>query len=154
VSESSSTVGGGPTIALFGGSFDRTYHTLVHLIAAHPAVRFRLLVGEDILRERDAWHRWDDVVAMAPPIVVGRTDAGPPTGINDREPPGPSSRFGSRSQVVSVDGAGGDEIGGPVVKLPAISSTEVRERIRRGEGVETLLPGVVMDYIAERGLYR
>jgi nicotinate-nucleotide adenylyltransferase len=38
--------------------------------------------------------------------------------------------------------------------LPAISSTEVRARIARGEDVSALLPRRVLEYVRERGLYR
>lgn len=38
----------------------------------------RLVVGTDILGEAHKWHRWSDVIAKAPLIVVGR--AGHPTG--------------------------------------------------------------------------
>jgi nicotinate-nucleotide adenylyltransferase len=40
------------------------------------------------------------------------------------------------------------------VSLPDVSSSEVRARAARGESLLPLVPRVVMDYIAERGLYR
>jgi nicotinate-nucleotide adenylyltransferase len=38
--------------------------------------------------------------------------------------------------------------------LPDVSSTEVRERLGRGEDVSALVPTKVLDYIRERGLYQ
>jgi nicotinic acid mononucleotide adenylyltransferase len=38
--------------------------------------------------------------------------------------------------------------------LPDVSSTEVRERLRRGEEVSALVPTRVLEYIRERDLYR
>jgi nicotinate-nucleotide adenylyltransferase len=38
--------------------------------------------------------------------------------------------------------------------LPAISSTEIRARIGRGEDVAGLVPRQVLAYVGERGLYR
>ena len=38
--------------------------------------------------------------------------------------------------------------------LPAVSSTEIRSRIARGESVSALVPAAVLRYIEERGLYR
>jgi nicotinate-nucleotide adenylyltransferase len=38
--------------------------------------------------------------------------------------------------------------------LPAISSTEIRARIARGEDVTGLVPRKVQEYVAEKGLYR
>jgi len=50
----------------------RTLNTLDALASKHPDARFRLLVGSDVLPTTDRWHRWDDVVRLAPPLVVGR----------------------------------------------------------------------------------
>lgn len=36
----------------------------------------------------------------------------------------------------------------------AVSSTEIRDRIRNGESIEGMVPGPVSDYIREHGLYR
>jgi nicotinate-nucleotide adenylyltransferase len=106
-----------------GQEQSRTLDTVVELRRRHPDTAFRLVVGEDILAEHDSWHRWDDIVALAPPIVLGRAS---------RSAPGGGSRLA----------------------LPDISSTEVRDRIARGESAVPLVPRAVMDYIAERGLYR
>lgn len=40
------------------------------------------------------------------------------------------------------------------IELPDISSTEIRERLARGENVLPWVPRAVMDYIDEHGLYR
>lgn len=50
----------------------RTLDTLVALRSRHPTTQFRLVVGADILGERDKWYRWDEVERLAPSIVVGR----------------------------------------------------------------------------------
>lgn len=44
--------------------------------------------------------------------------------------------------------------GGFEVELPPISSTEVRRRIAAGDPVGDLLPGSVIGYISDRGLYQ
>ncbi len=50
----------------------RTIDLLDLLAAQHPGQRFRLVIGSDILAETHKWHRWDAVVAAAPPIVIAR----------------------------------------------------------------------------------
>ena len=55
-----------------GGEFSRTYNLLQALNLRHPAAELRLVIGADILRERDKWWRWADIEELAPPIVVGR----------------------------------------------------------------------------------
>ncbi|HJL05720.1 MAG TPA: nicotinate (nicotinamide) nucleotide adenylyltransferase [Polyangiaceae bacterium LLY-WYZ-15_(1-7)] len=55
-----------------GGESSRTLHTLQALAKRTPGARFRLVIGADILAETHRWHRWEDVAALAPPLVVGR----------------------------------------------------------------------------------
>jgi len=50
----------------------KTARTLEHLAAKHPALRFALVVGSDILPETDKWYRWDRVRELARIVVVGR----------------------------------------------------------------------------------
>ena len=40
-----------------------------------------------------------------------------------------------------------------VIDMPAVSSTEVRQRLQNGEPVEQLVPRRVLDYVRQRGLY-
>jgi len=35
-------------------------------------IQLRLLVGADILKEKDKWHRFDEIERLAPPIVLNR----------------------------------------------------------------------------------
>lgn len=50
----------------------RTLPLLQALNARHPSTHLRLVVGADIAAETHRWHRWDEIVRMAPPIWVGR----------------------------------------------------------------------------------
>lgn len=102
----------------------RTLHLLEALIEAHPEHRFRLIIGSDILAEADKWYRWEAVVALAPPLVIGRAGHLPPNA--------------TATELV----------------MPEVSSTEVRQRVARQESVRNLLPREVVRYIDERGLYR
>lgn len=103
----------------------RTLDLIEHLEEQHTGAELHLVVGADILGETDKWHRWDDVVARAPLIVVGR--GGHPV------PPG--------ALVSGLD-------------MPEVSSTEVRARLARGESALPLVPRAVMSYIAGRDLYQ
>ena len=109
-----------------GQAQSRTHDTVVELRRRHPRTRFRLVIGEDILAEHEAWYRWDDLMALVTPIVLGRA---------------------GREEAATREGE-------PRIELPDISSTEVRERVARGESAVPLVPRAVMDYIARRGLYR
>ena len=54
------------------GGTSRTLETLQALEAEQPDAVFRLLIGADVLATTDRWHRWDEVVRIAPPLVIGR----------------------------------------------------------------------------------
>ena len=104
-----------------------TSHTLdlVDHVAAQGHAP-RLVIGADILAEATKWHRWDDVVARAPLIVVGRGGhAAPQAGV-----------------------ATG-------VTMPEVSATRVRDLLaaRRSE-VSGLVPREVLRYIAQHHLYQ
>lgn len=99
----------------------KTARTLEHLVAKHPALRFALVIGADIVAETERWYRWDRVAELARIVVVGRQ---------------------------------GHPEAGDLPSLPAISSTEIRARLARGENASALVPADVLRYIEERGLYR
>ncbi len=62
------------------GGVSRTLETLNALQAERPDVRFRLMIGADLLQTIDRWHRWDDIAKIAPPLVVGREGYPKPEG--------------------------------------------------------------------------
>ena len=104
----------------------RTLDLIEHLTTSFPDIELRLVVGTDILHEKDKWHRWDDVVAKAPLIVVGR---------GGYELPAGSVATG--------------------VTMPEISATRVREVLAAGDrSASSLVPQTVLRYIERHGLYR
>lgn len=63
------------------GGGGRTLVTIQHLLREHPDHRFSLVIGSDILKEKDAWFRFDEIEALVDVVVVGRSgheDAAPP----------------------------------------------------------------------------
>jgi nicotinate-nucleotide adenylyltransferase len=102
----------------------RTLDLVQHLMGQGHAVR--LVIGSDILAETARWHRWADVAALAPPIVVARAGHGAPPG----------------SVVTGVT-------------MPAIASSAIRQAFAAGDEqvLGGLLPRRVLRYIAEHGLY-
>ena len=82
-----------------------TLHTLQALRERRPSARFRLLIGADILAGAHRWHRWDDVVALAPPLVVGRGGYATPEGVGMTMPEISSTDVRDRlARGASVDG--------------------------------------------------
>jgi len=97
---------------------------LVDYLAADGR-ELRLVCGSDILADTAKWYRWNDVVAKAPLIVIGRAGYALPAG---------STATG--------------------VEMPQISATEIRALLApRQLRVESLLPAQVLRYIDEHHLY-
>lgn len=109
----------------------RTFDVIQHILATRPGVQPRLVIGTDILAETAKWHRWADVVAAAPLIVVGR--------------PGHALPDGSAATGLT---------------MPSVSSTRIREVLhattapRCDAELRSLLPASVLEYIDSRKLYR
>jgi nicotinate-nucleotide adenylyltransferase len=54
------------------GGPSHTLRTLRHLSKQHPEWRMRLVVGADVLVDAPRWVGFDEIRALAPPIVLGR----------------------------------------------------------------------------------
>lgn len=109
-----------------------TIDTLTDLRRALPeATECFFITGADALQEISSWHRTDDLVAMAHLIGVTRP------GHALQAPNLPADRW-------------------TLLEIPAmaISSTDIRRRVRQGAPIEYLVPWSVAAFIAKRGLYR
>lgn len=60
-----------PIEAELGGA-SYTLRTLERLAQQRPGVQLRLVIGSDLLDETAAWHGFDRIRELAPPIVVSR----------------------------------------------------------------------------------
>ena len=91
-------------------------------------------MGADMLESFDRWHRWRDILRLADIAAFAR---------NEGEELLLEQKAGTlgRTRVVRVE------------PLP-LSSTLVREKVRRGEDISGLVPEAVAAYIQEKGLYR
>jgi nicotinate-nucleotide adenylyltransferase len=109
-----------------------TVDTLTELHAQRPQDRLFLIVGSDTLPDLASWHAAPRLFELCTLAVVTRP--GEPT---------PSAGALAGARVMLADGPG-----------LAVSSSEVRRRLRSGLGVRYLVPDGVVDYLARHGLYR
>ncbi len=109
-----------------------TVETLRALQAEHPGHTFSLIIGSDSLRDFDAWHRPEEIVARVPLIVYKR--------------PGSAAARLDPNLTARVHFAD--------APLLEISGTEIRARLRTGRSIRYLVPDAVRAYIDEHGLYR
>ena len=109
-----------------GSAKSYSIHTVERLKAEGGDVYF--IIGADAFAEIRTWHRWEDLIREVEFIVVTRPGHGYDS------PPG--------ARVHRLD----------TVALP-VSSSEIRERLKRGEMPEEV-PVAVAGYIRQQGLYR
>ncbi len=114
----------------------RTYD-LLQTLTKDGSRSFRLLVGTDILAESHKWHRWDDVIAMAPLMVIARAG---------HLAPGQETSFAAPS-ISST------QIRELLAREQDPAATEAERATARDE-VSSLLPAAVLRYIGAHGLYR
>lgn len=105
-----------------------TVDTLRALRAREPAAELVLLVGSDAAAGIPRWHEAAELGRLARIVAFGR-------GGVDMEALPPGIEF---------------------ITVPAveISSTAVRERVRRGQSIRYWVPDAVAEFIAAHGLYR
>jgi len=106
------------------GASGFTFDSVKALKEENPDASFTLLMGADQYAKRDSWHRWPEIEQLCEVAVVAR----------------PGSAAGSRAKMI------------PMPPM-AVSASDIRARIARGEDVSATLPGAVLGYIKQKGLY-
>jgi nicotinate-nucleotide adenylyltransferase len=114
-----------------------TVDTLSLLHASAPDTDLSLILGGDIAAGLPDWHEPERVLSLATVAVAKRR--GTPRERVERSLARLSG--GQRTRFFRMPRIG-------------VSSTFIRERVRRGEPIRYLVPDPVAGYIAEKGLYR
>ena len=120
-----------------------TVDTLRALAAELPeGTEISLLVGTDAVRDLPTWRDVNGIFELAHPVVIQR--------------PG-DERIDWESLDDELPDGIGKRLCECIIKLAngiAMSSTQVRTAIARGEPTSGMVPGPVARYIEEHGLYR
>jgi nicotinate-nucleotide adenylyltransferase len=101
-----------------------TFDTLSSLRKEHPGTSFALLMGTDQYAKRATWHRWPEIEKLCEVAVVAR----------------PGWNLDAKAKMIPIN---------PM----AVSASDIRARIARGEDVSAMLPPAVLAYIKAKGLY-
>ncbi|MEQ9764148.1 nicotinate-nucleotide adenylyltransferase [Streptococcus sp. ZJ151] len=115
------------TIELERKGISYTYETMALLIEKNPDVDYYFIIGADMVDYLPKWHKIDELVQMVQFVGVQR----------------PKYKAGTSYPVIWVD-----------VPLMDISSSMIRDYIKKDRQPNYLLPKPVLDYIEEEGLYR
>ena len=113
-----------------------TWYTVEHFAKTHPDDELWLLMGSDMLLSFSSWYRWQDILRLANVAGIARAP-----GEDERlnEAAAQLSRFGE-IRVIQVDSF-------------EVSSTKIREMVRKGSVDPCYLSEKIVQYIEERHLY-
>ena len=108
---------------------------------ADPQSRLFMLCGTDMMLTLGEWDDADEIFKLCYPVYIRRE--------NDRE---------LDEKIIETNTKYFETFGKYVIKLDApvidISSSALRDMMRRGEDVSEFIPARVLEYIDEKGLYR
>jgi nicotinate-nucleotide adenylyltransferase len=109
-----------------------TLDTVRALQAARPGAHWFLVIGQDQYAGFHTWQGWRELLSLVTLAIADRPDA----------------QHAVDPQVASAAHA--------AVSLPMmdVSSTDIRERVMHGQGINDLVPAAVARYIARHDLYR
>lgn len=116
-----------------------TYDTLVEYSATHPDDNLFLIVGSDMFMSFHQWYKYKEMLKMVVLCTAARDD-------ND-------SLFEMRDYANNVLKI--DQRRYFISKFPVViaSSSEVRENLKKGVSINSLVPTNVERYILENGIY-
>lgn len=113
-----------------------TCRTVAHFVQAYPEAEFWLLVGGDMLAGFRKWHRWQDILRQVRLAAVARE---------------PGEYAALRQCVQELQQYG--EICLLNVESFSVSSTKIREMVRKKQNYPCYLPEKIVQYIQKRNLY-
>lgn len=115
-----------------------TYDTLMQLRADYPDDEFYLIIGADQFLTFDKWYRWSEILNEVTLCTSAREDEIEKQKIIDY-----AEKLGLVKDNYYL-------LSSPVYRL---SSSQLRDMIKLGQDISSLVPDGVWQYISEKGLY-
>lgn len=116
-----------------------TFDTLTELEKIYPHSEFCLIIGADQFLSFNKWYRWEDILSKVTLCTCAREDEEEKKKIIDFSH---TLGINNNDKFFLLDV--------PVLKL---CSSEIRDKISKGENAASLLPNGVYEYIKKEGLY-
>lgn len=108
-----------------------------------------LIIGQDAANELDSWHDWRSLFGLAHIVIMRRPGAVPSWKGELRE----RMENCLVKQVRQLRGSPSGSVLPLQITQLAISSTDIRARMREGRSARFLMPDAVIDYIEQNQLY-
>lgn len=126
-----------------------TYHTLEILKSRHPQAQLFFICGADVLETIHSWRYPEIILKLAALAVFSRIDRNQ-TATEHAQKMEMLARLKAQLTASFPDAA----CCLLEAEIPDISSTMVREKCRKQEPVDELLPAQVIQFIRDRALYQ
>ncbi|MCB5196900.1 nicotinate-nucleotide adenylyltransferase [Deefgea salmonis] len=131
--------------------FCYTVDTLREIQAENPQALLVWLIGADSWQHLPTWHAWRELLDLGHLLIAARPEFDIDVE-NSRLSPDLAEEFASRHVIANTETLSRGKISLLSSPLMAISSTQVRDLLSRGEDVSALTP--VFDLLDQSGLYR
>lgn len=125
----------------------------VRELKKEPGARVSLIMGSDSFNDITSWYEYEELLRLASFIVVPRPGC-PFRKPDEVLPVELAIEFWYDSQAGAYVNSGGNSITYLDTTHIDISSSDIRERVRKGQSVRYLLPDNVIEFIKKEGLYR
>ncbi|MBR4909532.1 MAG: nicotinate-nucleotide adenylyltransferase [Acidaminococcaceae bacterium] len=122
------------------GGISYTYDTVNFMQELWPDAEIYLIIGEDSLTQLFTWYRVQDLLRLVHFVAAER--------------PGYEGEEGVARLTKAYGSWTAEKIIHAEVPETAISSTEIRKRLREGKPIRGMVPMAVEQYIYENGLYQ
>jgi nicotinate-nucleotide adenylyltransferase len=119
-------------IELKRGGVSYTVDTLRQLKEIHPRSEVYFLTGSDMLEEIHTWREPEEIYKLAKMVIATRP------GFDNFDP---KNRFAKKSLIVEITGVD-------------ISSSQIREKVKKGQSIKYLVPPRVEEYIKKKKIYK
>ena len=120
---------------LVNGTKNYSVETIRNLKMEYPEYEFRWIVGENLLDEIPRWEYSNDFLEEVQLIVY-------PMGIKNLKELKKNKVVKRNKSLIAVG-----------VKIQKVSSTEVREKLKKKEDIKGLVPEKILNYIKRKKLY-
>lgn len=130
------------------GGLSYTFDTLTDLRRDDPRARLCLLMGMDAFKGFTGWYRWREVLELAHILVMIR----PGYGLTSQDE---VSTLLQQHAIAAAELRAQPAGGILSIQVPAedISSTGIRDRLRRNQSVHGLLPASVEQWLRQHPIY-
>ena len=122
------------------GGISYTFDTVNYLQELWPDAEIYLIIGEDSLAQLYTWHKIHELLRTVYFVAAER--------------PGYEGEVGVERLIRACGSWGADKIIHAEIPETAISSTEIRKRLREGKPIRGMVPLAVEQYVYAHGLYQ